>query len=271
MKTQHIFCIRNMSDYSLLYDYLNQLWLEPKQSEIFVQTYLYGPKPASTIASLAHTERSYCYRVLEELMQRWLIQLTMIRWIKHYYIEDSHVLLNDLHKQSSNISKLVWEYSQIKSYLELLSAKKQPYAPKTTQYESIEGIWKRYDDMLYTIDSQWLLAIKCCITMNFYSQVTQFADLQKLAHRWIDSLTMRHIDVSGYLWSWVLVTESMSPLDLTTLSQISIGNQSVQLRIIWEYMYVWLFREMPFALKMRSPDLADLMQTMIQWMQWSKS
>ncbi|MBP7007714.1 hypothetical protein KBB05_03165 [Patescibacteria group bacterium] len=50
--------------------YLQELGFEPRQSDIFIVTYQYGPKPASTIASLCQTERSYCYKILEEFVSQ---------------------------------------------------------------------------------------------------------------------------------------------------------------------------------------------------------
>jgi sugar-specific transcriptional regulator TrmB len=95
-----------MSDNLFLKNYLQELGLESRQSDIFLTTYQYGPKPASTIASLCHTERSYCYKVLEEFVAQGLVEQTMIRNTKHYYIVSSDVILQKLQQEQDKVTTL---------------------------------------------------------------------------------------------------------------------------------------------------------------------
>lgn len=127
-----------MSDYHSLHHYLQKLGFEPRQSDIFLTTYQYGPKPASTIASLCHTERSYCYKVLEEFVSQGLVEQTMIKGVKQYHISSSDVLLQRLHTEQEKISVLKSEYQQAQQQFELLIKKQSHYIPKIQQFEGVE-------------------------------------------------------------------------------------------------------------------------------------
>lgn len=256
-----------MSDNLFLKNYLQELGLESRQSDIFLTTYQYGPKPASTIASLCHTERSYCYKVLEEFVAQGLVEQTMIRNTKHYYIVSSDVILQKLQQEQDKVTTLREWYHQAKSSFDLLKKQQSHYIPKIQQFEWVEGIRQRYDDMMQSIQSQDILVVKSTITTIFASQVTKFADLQVMYDEFIHYLEDRHIALQGHIGSWSLIVESMNPLQsLAQMKTIAVGNQSIQLWVIGEITYIWLFRQFPIGIKLRSPDMSDLLQTMMEFM-----
>lgn len=228
-----------MSEKSSLHHYLQKLGLEPRQSDIFLTTYQYGPKPASTIASLCHTERSYCYKVLEEFVSQGLVEQTMIKGIKHYHIPSPDVLLQKLQLEQERITALKTEYQQAQQQFELLTKKQSHYIPKIQQFEGIEGIRQRYQDMMQSMLSQHVLVIKCTITTIFASQVTKFEDLQMMYDDFIDYLEDNHISLQGHIGSGSLIVESMNPvMTLDQMKTIAVGNQSIQLWVIGEITYI---------------------------------
>lgn len=256
-----------MSEYSSLKNYLQALGFESRQSDIFLTTYQYGPKPASTIASLCHTERSYCYKVLEDLVSQWLVEQTMIKGVKHYHIPSPDVLLQKLQSEQERLNILKLWYQQAQEQFDILSRQQSHYIPKIQQFEGIEGIRQRYQDMMQAISSQGVLVIKCTITTIFASQVTRFTDLQVMYDEFVDYLDTHHISLQGHIGSGSLIVETMNPvMTLDQMKTISVGNQSIQLRIIGEITYIWLFRQFPIGIKLRSPDMSDLMQTMMEFM-----
>lgn len=255
-----------MSDYPFLHHYLQKLGFEPRQSDIFLMTYQYGPKPASTIASLCHTERSYCYKVLEEFVSQGLVEQTIIKGVKHYHIPSSDVLLQKLHGEQEKIFMLKSEYQQVQQQFELLTKRQSHYIPKIQQFEGVEGIKQWYNDMMQSILLQKIVVIKCTITTIFASQVTRFKDLQTMYDEFIGYLKDKHITLQGHIGSWSLIIESMNPIiTLDQMKTIAVGNQSIQLWIIGEITYIWLFRQFPVGIKLKSPDMSDLLQTMIDF------
>ena len=228
-----------MSDHSSLHHYLQRLGFELRQSDIFLMTYQYGPKPASTIASLCHTERSYCYKVLEEFVSQGLVEQTMIKGIKHYHIPSSDVLLQKLQTEQEKLTILKSDYQQAQQQFELLSKKQLHYIPKIQQFEGVEGIRQRYHDMMQSIASQQILVIKCTITTIFASQVTKFEDLQTMYDQFVEYLEDNHIALHGHIGSGSLIVESMNELHgLEQMRTIAVGNQSIQLWVIGEITYI---------------------------------
>ncbi len=120
--------------------------------------------------------------------------------------------------------------------------------------------------MMQSIQSQDILIVKSTITTIFASQVTRFADLQVMYDEFIHYLENKHIALQGHIGSGSLIVETMNPLQsLTQMKTIAVGNQSIQLRIIGEITYIGLFREFPVGIKLRSPDMSDLLQTMMEF------
>ncbi len=250
-----------------LQQYLASLWFEQKQSEIFLATYQYWPKPASTIASLSQSERSYCYKFLEELVKEWLVEQTLIKHTKHYYVVTSDVLLQRIHNQQEKLDAIKSSYHEAKIMFDMVWKNHASYIPKIQQFEWVEWIRQRYDDMLQHIESQSLLVVQCTLTTLFSSQVTKYIDLQKLYNQFLADLHHRDIVVQWHIGSGWLIVESMCHVDTVDyLSSVSVGHQSVQLWIVWDITYIWLFRQLPIGIKLRSPDMADLLQTMMHFM-----
>lgn len=271
--TDQLYCITipmtafSSLDYTYLKSYLQELGFEPRQSDIFIVTYQYGPKPASTIASLCQTERSYCYKILEEFVSQWLVEQILIKGVRHYHISSTDVLLGKIEQQQDKINTLKDQYMQAQQQFNLLVRQQSRYIPKIQQFEGVEWIKQWYQDMIQSIETQWVLIIKCTITTIFDSQVTRFNDLQSMFDHFITTIDSKRINIVGYIGSGSLIVESMNPIQNTNhIKTISVWNQSIQLWVIGEITYIGLFRQLPIGIKLRSPDMSDLLQTMMEFM-----
>jgi hypothetical protein len=121
--------------------------------------------------------------------------------------------------------------------------------------------------MVTTITSQEVIIVKCCMSTLFASQVTRFADIQIMYDEFVDTLRQRKIHLQGFVGTGSLIVETMHRIDkIEHIQSIAIGNQSIQLRIVGEYMYIGLLRQFPIGIKLRSPDMSDLLQTMMEFM-----
>jgi DNA repair exonuclease SbcCD ATPase subunit len=123
------------------------------------------------------------------------VEQTMIRGVKQYHIPSSDVLLQKIHTEQEKITALKTEYQQAQQQFELLTKKQSHYIPKIQQFEGIEGIRQRYQDMIRSIVTQGVLVIKCTVTTIFASQVTKFEDLQMMYDEFIDYLECHHISL----------------------------------------------------------------------------
>ena len=245
--------------------YLKQLGREEKQCQIFLHTYQYGPKPASTIASLCKCERSYAYKVLQHFVRLWVIASTNQAWATHFFVPNVEVLQSLLDSKEKELDNLKNKLPSIQKSLSLLDNQKIPYIPKSTTFEWVDGIKQRAMHMQKDIQKQGVLQISCIVTSTFESQVNKILELQSLIDKFIDYLEENKISLTIKLGSGQLVVEQFFTQSLEEAKRVlQVGNQAVQLWIIWEVCYLGLFREFPVGMRISSPDFSDLMHVIVE-------
>ena len=246
-------------------DLMFQLWYGEKQRKIFLCAYQYGPKPASTIAQLTKTERSYTYKVLQEFVDEHLIRQSVIKWVKHFYVPGSDTLLQAIKQRQEKLSSMEEDYPKVRQQLEQLDTEKIPYVPKMNMYEWPEGIAQWYENMKQYIVQEKILVIKFFGSDIFPSQVDRFQVPEKQYHTFLEFLDQQDIAIQSYIGEWRLTVENIQhTLSVDYLKQLPVGNQSAQLRVVWSIVYMWLFREYPIGLKIQSPDMADMMHVILE-------
>lgn len=243
--------------------YLLDLWLENKQADIFLVIYKYWPKPASTIASLAKTERSYTYKLLETWCKQWFVSQTIIWSTKNYYVLGSEVLIDLLNKRKNHIQDLEDKYDSLRDEFKLLDQAKIWYIPQFKIYDGANAINKRYEDIYMQIMNQWIINIQFCFTDLFVSQVESYKYISDLYIDFLQKLQSEKIHIESILWQWTLLVESYHHINYDKLSHISIWNQSIQMRIVGQSTFIGLFRDVPIAYQIQSSDTADLFASLL--------
>lgn len=87
----------------MLHDLLQQIWLTKNESLIYSKLLNLGPTEASRIASETGIARTQTYRVLEDLMEKWLISEVIWNEKKVFIAEDISVLKKYLQKEREMI------------------------------------------------------------------------------------------------------------------------------------------------------------------------
>ena len=215
--------------------YLKQLGREEKQCQIFLAAYQYGPKPASTIASLCKCERSYAYKVLEHFVTLGVVSSSIQGWAKHFFVASAEVLESLLDIKEKELDNLKEQLPDIQKTLNTLDNQKVPYITKSTNYEGVDGIKQRITHMQKDILVQGVLQVSCIVTNTFESQVSKFSQLQVLIDHYLDFLHDERIWLTIKQWSGQLVVEKFSTQTSVDAKRVlQVGNQAVQLWIIWE-------------------------------------
>ena len=252
--------------YSRIHELLEQIGLQKKQAAIFLATLEYGPKPASTIAQLCSTERSYTYKTLEKMLDMQLVQQIQSQWVKHYYIENIDVIDRYITRQEQQFGGLHDLYEESKQDLHELTQRTSPYIPKISQFSWVDGISNRYTDMINEIAEQNVLMITSMITHLFDSHVTQFRTLHDRYQEFLEQLTNVWVHKQTIVGNGSLVIESFAKMT-SRQAWVVVWNQSIQLWIVGDCLYIGLFREIPYGLKMKSLDMVNLLQSMIDKLQ----
>ena len=97
------------------HEYFQQLWFTNKESEIFLALYKLWTKPASTIAKYVNLERTYVYKVLINMVNKWIVLTSEKNWIKQFFIPDLSILKNYISNQKEKINNIEKNYPIIEN------------------------------------------------------------------------------------------------------------------------------------------------------------
>lgn len=248
-----------------LEQFMKKLWFSEKHRSIFLATYTYGPSPASSIAQLTTSERSYTYKVLQDFIRQWLVKETTIRWTKQFYVPDNDVLLHVVKKRTKRLEDLEKEYPEIRKELSQLDTQKIPYIPKMEMFDWEDWIDRRFGDMRKHILREHILVLKFYGSDVFASEVDRFADIEESYQLFLSFLEEKKLWVHAYIGEWVLTVEGITHAQhIERLQTLPIGNQSAQMRVVWTVMYIWLFKAYPIWFKIQSPDIANMMHVILE-------
>lgn len=239
--------------------YFQQLWFTDKESEIFLALYKLWTKPASTIAKYVNLERTYVYKVLINMANKGIILTSEKNWIKQFFIPDLSILKNYISAQKEKITNIENNYPAIESEL-LQYSNKISYIPKISLYDWFEWVKNLYNDIYETTQKKWYFIIKFFATNTFSSQQSTNNTIKDYYENFFQKLQKKKIFVDAYIWNWDLILEQIYKTDsLSSLEQLPTWNSSLNLFIVWDCVYILIFKEIPFWIKFDSEDFAGVM------------
>lgn len=241
-------------------EYFKKLWLNTNETEIFLALYRLGVKPASTVAKNVNMERTYVYKTLNKLSKQWLISETIKNWVKHFFITDLWVLKKHIQSKITNYEKLDNEFESIKSQLLKPENNLLKSTPKITIFDSIDWINNLYNDILEYLKINNYICIKLFASNTFESQANIHSDIKKYSKNFFNSLKENKITVETYLGNWIITMEKISrTIDFMNLYKLPASNSAVNIYIVWKIVYIIIFKEIYFGIKIDSEDLAHTM------------
>lgn len=247
--------------------YFTNLWFSKKESEIFLTLYKLWTKPASTIAKHIHMERTSVYKILLRLSKSNIVSETMIWWVKHFFIPDITTLRKYSQDQKDKFSKLENEFEKIQTELIHINQIKYSRLPKITIFDWFEGIKNIYSDILNNIYSHWYISIKLFASNTFESQIEVDPDVRKYDNDFFEKLKLNKITVDTYLGNWLITMEHISKtIDINSLKNLPAGNSAINIYIVWKIVYIIIFKDIPFGIKIDSEDLAYAMHFIFEKM-----
>ena len=158
--------------------YFQQLWFTKKETEIFLALYKLWKKPASTIAKYINLERTYVYKSLIKMVDKWIILMTKENWIKQFFISDLSLLKNYVTDKKQELETLEDNYSVIENELSQYT-NKISYIPKISIYEWIDWIRNLYNDIYMTTIQKGYFIVKFFAT-KYKAQMAKLNTLKDL-------------------------------------------------------------------------------------------
>ena len=246
------------------HQYFQQLWFTKKEAEIFLALYKLGSKPASTIAKYAQLERTYVYKTLMQMVNKGIVLTTSKGWIKHFFIPDLSLLKNYVSEKKEEFQSLENSYSIIENELQQYS-NKLSYIPKISLFDGFDGVKNLYNDIYETAIKKWYFVIKFFATNTFSSQLSINNTIKDYYNNLFQKFEKKKILIDAFIWNWNLILEQIyKTSSITNLEELPAWNSSLNLFIVWDCVYILIFKEIPFGIKFDSEDLANVMHFLFE-------
>lgn len=246
--------------------YLNDIWLSDKESDIYVTLYKLGSKPASTIASIAWYERVWTYKALEKFVDMGIIAETVKQNVKHYWIPSLDLLKTYIERKKASRVKLESDYDIFKTQIIQLDTNPLHSPPKIQLYEKISWIRALCQDMVNSIQSQWLITIKLFATNTFESQMQSTSTTTPYLQWFFEQLSERNISLTSYLAQWSLIMEHLHILQTQweELKYLPAGANAINLFIIGKEVFLIIYKDEPIGIRFSSPEFAWAMHFLLE-------
>lgn len=237
--------------------YFQELWFSENEAKVFKTLFMLWTKPASTIAKYIWMERTSVYKILIRLSNENLVFETYKWWIKHFFIPNIDVLKNYSSNKIEKYKKIEESYDKIKKELTEFESKKDKNLPKITLFDSSQWIKNIHEDILKECLKNNYISIRLFASNTVDSQVTISKDMKDSSVELFKKLEKNKINIETYLWNWIMLMENITKtFDIKTIEKLPASNSAVNIYLVWNIIYIIIFKDSPFAIKIESEDLA---------------
>ncbi len=250
--------------------FFTQLGFTDKEAEIFLALYKLGSKPASSVASYLNMERTSVYKTLLKLTQEGIVFETQIRWVAHFFIPEIRVLKKYMLEKKEKIQHLEDSFWLIETELSQYDSNKYRYIPKISLFDGEDGIKNIFNDIYDTTINNKYLVIKFFATNTFDAQVSVWKKLKDYYEDIFAKLQKKKVIVEAYLGNGVMIMEQISKTtNIQNLSELPAGNSTMNIFIVGEVVYLIIFKEIPFGIKIDSRDFASVMHFLFEKLEFN--
>ena len=245
--------------------FFTKLWFTVKESEIFLTLYKLGTKPASTIAKHLNMERTNVYKTLLKMSQENIVSETVLQGVKHFFVPDVAILKRYMNTKVEELHTLEDNFAIIETELAQYNQNKISHIPKISIFDGIEGTKNIYKDIYETAIQNKYFAIKFFASNTFDAQITVDATIKDYYQDIFTKLQKKRVRVDSYVGNGVMVMEQISKTSsIQNLNQLPAGNSSINIFVVGRYVYIIIYKDVPFGIKFESSDLANLMHFLFE-------
>lgn len=248
--------------------FFTQLWFSSKETDIFLTLYKIGTQPASAIAKHTGIERTLVYKILLDMTKKNLVKASIRRGVKQFFIPSPAVIQQYITDQQSHREHVENDFVAIEHHLEQLAVNRYPHLPKISFFDGFDGVRNMYADLYQEVKTNKYLAIKLFATNTFASQVSVDNTLKNYATDMFQKLQKRKVTIETYLWDGILIMEHISKTtNIANLETLPAGNAAINIFVVGKIVYIVIFKDIPFAIKLASEDLAYAMHFLFEKLQ----
>lgn len=245
--------------------FFTTLWFNKKESDIFLTLYKLWNQPASTVAKYLNTERTGVYKTLVNFAKQGLVATTVQKWVKHFFITSPAVLLSHIEQKKQTLESLETAYETIAQELVQYESQRYPHLPKISLFDWIDGTKALYNDIYDTVIANNYLVIKFFASNTFESQTNVHTTLKDFSHNVFEKLQKKRITIETYLGNGILIMEQISKTTtIDNLSDLPAGNSAINIFVVGKVIYLIIFKDIPFWIKIDSEDVANTMHFLFE-------
>lgn len=238
-------------------EYFVNLWFSENEAEIFKTLFTLWTKPASTIAKYLWMERTRVYKTLQRLTKENLVYETYKWWIKHFFIPNIEILKTYAEKKANKYTKLKNDYDTIKAELLEFENKKDKNIPKIVLFDSNAWIVNMHNDILENTLKNKYISIRLFASNTVDSQVSLAQNLKTSTIDLFNKLKESKVNIETFLWNWIMLMENISKTyDIWIIEKLPASNSAINIFLVWNTIYIIIFKDSPFWIKIESDDLA---------------
>lgn len=248
--------------------FFTTLGFTKKETDIFLTLYKLGSTPASTVAKHTRSERTGVYKTLLDMHKKGLVNHTKKKGVSHFFIASPQVLKNYLGQQIAQLEQLDQSFSDIEQELIQYESQRYPHLPKISLYDNNEGIKNLYNDIYDTVIGNKYLVIKFFASNTFESQTSVHSTLKDYYQNIFHKLKQKKVTVDTYLGNGILIMEQITKTtNIDNLSDLPAGNSAVNIFVVGKVIYLIIFKDIPFGIKIDSEDVANTMHFLFEKLQ----
>lgn len=248
-----------------LRNHLEQIWLTEKQAEVFVLLYKFGTKPASSVGKMIWQERTNTYKILQSMVRKGIIAETRKQWVKHFFVADKNILRHLIEKQKDEIGENEKILPIIETELAKFDKESLSPMPQMRFFEWKSGIDNLFEDLYTFAKSKSYLVIKMFASNTLETQSTSPQNLNTYAQEFFDKTQKEWVNIEAYLGNGIMMLENLfKTYDTKEIQTLPAGSSAINVFIVWEMVYVIIYKNIPFWLKIESEEFANVLHFLLK-------
>jgi len=256
---------KNINNNEVIYKYFKELWFNSKEVDIYLALYKLWTQPASIIANHIWMERTYVYKILVKLKEFWLLEQTIKWWVKHFFISDISLIKNFTKDQTTKFKRLEDQFDILKNEFYKYDSSKMWSIPKISIFDWNNWIENAYKSILENIYKNGYISIKLFASNTIDSTNFITEDVRNMTNNFFKEIKKHKIYIDTSLWNGMFLMENRSNVNsIEELSNLILLWSSVNIYVVWQSIYFFIFKENPISIKIDSLELADVMYFLLK-------
>lgn len=238
--------------------YLTEVWMTPKQAEIFLTLYRLGAQPASVIARNINQERTITYKSLLTMVKQWFLSKTTKNNVLIFFVNNIDNFREKILQQQEKANQLANKFPDFLSNLQQLQNQNYWLKPSTTLYDWTEWLKNLQQDMINEITINNYRIIKRFWSHLYDTQSRSTTTLEQHLPKLFSLIEKEKIWVNILLGKWIsLIEQLFKSNDTTEILNLPTGTNAINIIIIGQTIYILIFEPIPSAIKISHPLLAN--------------